>query len=226
VERILHVSSGSVYGASGEQEAPLDEVLTPLKPEGLYGVSKQAAEAAVLRLGQLHGLDVLVGRLGTCFGPWEFDTGVRDTLSPPLQVVQRMLRGEEVVLPRPGRRDWLYVRDAAAGLVALLDMEKNAGHSPPLYNVAAGFQWSISHWCDAMMQEEPGLRWRFANEGETPNVDYHAPYDRAPMDNRRLLAATGFTPRFDLEAAACDFRCWLRNHGRPAPRRCAANEET
>ena len=206
--RVLHVSSGSVYGASGQQAQRLDEQATPLRPEGLYGISKQAAEAAALRLGQLHGIDVRVGRLGTCFGPWEFDTGVRDTLSAPLQAIRHMLRGTEAVLPRAGRRDWLYVRDAAAALVALLQMD-DAASAERTFNVSAGFEWSVAEWCAALAREQPQFRWHLAAGGTAPNVDYHAPYDRASMDNWRLRSATQFTPRFGLEAAARDFQSWL-----------------
>lgn len=76
VKRVVLGSSGSVYGASGMAPAPLDEVLTPLQPEGLYGISKMAAELAAVRLAELHGIDLVVGRLGTCFGPWEAATDV------------------------------------------------------------------------------------------------------------------------------------------------------
>ena len=216
VKRVLHVSSGAVYGASGTQKEPLDEVLTPLRPEGLYGISKQAAEAAVLRLARLHGLDLTVGRLGTCFGPWEFDTGVRDTLSAPLQVMQHLQRGSEAILPRPGRRDWLYVRDAAAALIALLDLQDPTPDPRRIYNVAAGFEWSISDWCTMLARVRPGFQWRLAGQAEAPTVDYYAPYDRASMDNRRLLAATRFTPHFDMDAAADDFLSWRAVHEMPA----------
>lgn len=212
VKRVLHVSSGAVYGASGTQQAPLDEVLTPLQPEGLYGISKHAAEAAVLCLARLHGLDLTVGRLGTCFGPWEFDTGVRDTLSAPLQVMQHLQRGSDAILPRPGRRDWLYVRDAAAALIALLDAQDLASDGHRIYNVAAGFEWTISDWCTMLARIHPGFRWRLSRQAEAPTVAYYAPYDRASMDNRRLLAATSFKPQFDMHAAANDFLSWRAVH--------------
>jgi len=214
VKRLLHASSGSVYGASGHGAAALYEDTTPLRPEGLYGISKQAAEGAALRLAALHGLDLVVGRLGTCFGPWEADTGVRDTLSAPLQVLRLAERAEPAVLPRDSRRDWLYVRDAAAGLVALLDRPA-LPHA--VYNVAAGFMGSMSDWCNAIAARHPGFRWHVADESEAANVDYYASYDRAPMDIVRLRADTGFAPRFDLGAAAADFMAWRERHG-TAPR--------
>lgn len=205
VSRFLHVSSGSVYGASGNGQAPLHETRTPLLPEGLYGISKQAAEAAALRLASLHDLDLTVGRLGTCFGPWEADTGVRDTLSAPLQVLELARQGVPAQLPRPGRRDWLYVRDAAAALDALLSARELA---QPVYNVAAGFEWSVADWCEQLARRNPCFSWRLASEPADANVSYYAPYDRASMCIEALRRDTGFTPRFDLPAAAEDFHSW------------------
>jgi UDP-glucuronate 4-epimerase len=206
VQRVLHASSGSVYGASGNGREDLHEERTPLRPEGLYGISKQAAEAAALRFAGLAGLDLVVGRLGTCFGPWEADSGVRDTPSAPLQVLRLARRGEAVVLPRAGQRDWLYVRDAAAAIAALLDAP-HRHHS--IYNLAAGFVWSVADWCEEVARRHPGFRWRLAGAGDVANIDYYAGYDRASMDAQRLRADTGFAPRYGLAAAAEDFHDWL-----------------
>lgn len=206
VERVLHASSGSAYGASGKGGEALREDETPLQPEGLYGISKQASEAAARRFAALAGLDLVVGRLGTCFGPWEGDSSLRDTPSAPLQVLRLARRGEPVVLPRAGKRDWLYVRDAAAAIAALLDQPQRRH---PVYNLAAGFVWSVADWCELLTRRHPGLRWRLAGPGETANVDYYADYDRASMDAARLKADTGFMPRYGLAAAADDFHDWL-----------------
>ncbi|MFM1987240.1 MAG: hypothetical protein RJA99_197 [Pseudomonadota bacterium] len=208
VRRVVHASSGSVYGSSGATEPLLREDETPLRPEGLYGISKLAAEQAARRLAALHGLDLVVGRLGTCFGPWEADTGVRDTPSAPLQVLRLAARGDEAVLPRPHPRDWLYVRDAAAGLAALLDVPDPAHRT---VNVAAGFTGSLVDWCRALEPAFPSLRWRV--DADAANVDVYAPYDRAPMDATRLRTGTAFVPRFDLAAAAADLVPWFRRHG-------------
>lgn len=206
VSRVVHGSSGSVYGSSGRTCPKLVEEESPLNPEGLYGMSKRAAEDAALRLAALRGLSLVVGRIGTCFGPWEADSGVRDTPSALLQVLQLARRGGRAMLPRPGRRDWLYVRDAAAGLAALLDAPRL---TYARYNVAAGFEWSVADWCRRLAQRYPGFEWTVGRDGEAPNVDYYADYDRAPMDNARLRADTGFTPRFPLDEALEDFHRWI-----------------
>jgi UDP-glucuronate 4-epimerase len=265
VRRIVHASSGSVYGASGRQAAPLDEVETPLLPEGLYGMSKAAAESAALRLASLHRLDLVVGRLGTCFGPWETDQrgdqhedqsggqssgknidrpndasarqhtdrigGSRDTPSAPLQVLQCLNHpaGAIAVLPRPSRRDWLYVRDAAAGLAALLDKPLLPS---PIYNVSTGFIWSMQAWCAAVQARHPLFQWKMAADVAAdasgnvsteaaadvaaPTIDLFGSYDRAPLNISRLMADTDYVPRYDLTAAASDFLDWHARAGMPA----------
>ncbi|WP_233837114.1 NAD-dependent epimerase/dehydratase family protein [Paraburkholderia sp. ZP32-5] len=207
IGRVVHISSGSVYGESGRDHARrLVEEITPLAPEGLYGISKRAAEDAARRIAGLYGLPLTIGRLGTCFGPWEADSGVRDTLSAPLQVLECTRRGDTAILPRAHRRDWLYVRDAAAAIVALLDTPALA-HD--LYNLAAGFAWSVVDWCERLAARDPRIAWRIASPDDTPNIDYYAPYDRAPMDIARLVADTPFVPHFDLAHAEADFHRWL-----------------
>jgi len=206
VERIVHVSSGAVYGASGETAKILIEDETPQKPEGLYGISKQAAEAAALRLGKLYGVDLVAGRLGTCYGPWERETGVRDTLSALLQLLRIAQKGGKAILPRNSTRDWLYVRDGAAGLHALL---KSRRLPRSIYNVAAGFEFSTDQWCALLQKHFPEFQWHNAGPGEVPNVNLYNTYDRASMDITRLRSDTGFVPKYDLQAAFTDFESWL-----------------
>jgi UDP-glucuronate 4-epimerase len=206
VSRLVHVSSGSVYGASGREPAMLDEATSALAPEGLYGMSKRAAEEAAQRLAQLRGLALVIGRLGTCFGPWEADSGLRDTLSAPLQLLHAARCGEAAVLARDSRRDWLYVRDAAQAIACLLVQ----GHYRyPIYNLAAGFEWRLGQWCELLQARYPNFHWRLAESGEAASIDLYADYDRASMNIRRLRDDTGFVPRFDLAAADQDFHHWL-----------------
>jgi len=57
------------------------------------------------------------------------DTGVRDMLSPYLQVARLALRGEPAILPvAEPWRDWIYAVDAAEALVALLEARVLAHH--------------------------------------------------------------------------------------------------
>jgi UDP-glucuronate 4-epimerase len=214
IRRVVHLSSGSVYGASGRDVDLLTED-TPLRPETLYGITKQASEAVALRLADLHRLDLSIGRLGTCFGRWEYATGARDTPSAPYQVVQAARSGIPAILPRSHLRDWLYARDAAAAVLELL-YARTRRHR--VYNLAAGFMWSIADFCARLQQARSGFEWRFAQPGEQANIDYYAPYDRSAMTNERLRGDTAFLPRYNLAEALADYLQWLGPACDPVPR--------
>ena len=205
IRRVLHLSSGSVYGASGRDVGLLTED-TPLRPEQLYGITKQASEAVALRLADLHRLDLSIGRLGTCFGRWEYPTTARDTPSAPYQIVQAARSGIPAILSRSHLRDWLYARDAAAAVLELL-YARTRRHL--VYNLAAGFMWSIADFCARLQQVCSGFEWRFAQNGESANIDYYAPYDRSAMAIERLLGDTAFLPLYNLTEALADYLQWL-----------------
>src|SRR5262245_21254569 len=63
LRRVVHVSTGAVYGELGiVPDNQLDEVRDPVRPAGMYAISKYAAERACLRLATLWGMDIVVGR--------------------------------------------------------------------------------------------------------------------------------------------------------------------
>ena len=206
VRRFVHVSSAAVYSGT-RSAAPLEED-RPLFPDDVYGVSKHAAEQALLHIAAERGGSMVIARLGAVFGPWERLSGVRDTMSPIWQVTGLAQRGEAAVLPRPGRKDWLYSRDAAAALVALLDCE-----SPPrrIYNVGGGVEWTVAAWCELLVQRYPKFRFRVG--GTAANVNFHGDDDRPPLGLARITEDIGFRPRFGLNEALADYLGWLDSEG-------------
>lgn len=194
VSRAVYLSSGAAYGDSAREVAVLTET-SPLKPTSLYGITKQAGEACALQLGKTFGINVVVGRLGTCYGRFERATGARDTLSAPFQVIRLARDGVPVAIPRPALRDWLYARDAAVAIAAVL-------YAPELphriYNLAAGFRWSLADLCALLETVVPNWRWTIAGDA---NVNLYEDFDRAPMSIDRLMTDTPFRPQFDLARA-------------------------
>jgi UDP-glucose 4-epimerase len=207
VRRVINLSSGSAYGdAAFDAPGPLDEARTAPDPVTLYAISKYASERIGRRLGALWHLDVRSLRLSSVFGPWERDTGVRDTLSPPMQATVAALRGEPAVLARPGERDWIYARDVAGAVLTLLDAPYPA-HD--LYNVGPGASWSVLDWCARLAEWRPGFVYRIAGEDEPPTVSLHGQRDRRPLAIGRLTGDLRYLPRYELDAAFDDFRAWL-----------------
>jgi nucleoside-diphosphate-sugar epimerase len=210
--RVVYVSSGQAYGKTHDEGGRLYEEQSPSRPTDLYGISKFTAEQMALRLGELWHLDVVAARIGSVCGPWEFDTGVRDMLSPYLQVVRLALRGQCAVLP-PGEvwRDWIYGVDVAEGLVALLQ----AGASKHrFYHLSSGMDWrgTFGTWCETLRTRYPGFSWHVARGDEPPNVSFVVERDRAAMDIGRIAEDVGFRPRFGPHQAYADYIEWISRH--------------
>ena len=212
VRRVVLPSSAAVYGESAYAFAELDEVTTPCMPISLYGVTKYAVERGGLRLAALWGLDAVAARIGATFGPWERDTGVRDTLSPHLGIARAALMGGTAVLPGAPlpSYDWVYARDLAAGLLALLDAQ-----TPPhrAVNLASGLDWAPSAMpCCAVFEHAfTGFTARHAATGETPNIIFQDTKPRGVMKLARA-ADFGWQPRFPPVAAYQDYAEWLLRH--------------
>lgn len=200
VRRFLYPSSSAVYGNTAfGGEGPVDED-APLRPMNLYGITKVAAEAAVLRLAPALGLEACAGRINAVFGPWERDTGLRDTLSPHLQLAGFARQGKEAVLARGAERDWVYAPDVADAFVAMLE----AKAVPPVaMNISMDRLWPL----EIMARALPALKWRYAKDGEETNLGYGGPIDRPrrALPSSRIREVLGWSPAHAPESACADF---------------------
>lgn len=205
--RVVYVGSGAVYGESLFRLARLDEE-SPVFPETMYAITKHAAERMCRRLRELWQIDVACVRLGTVIGPWERNTGVRDNYGTHTQLAGLAVRGEAAVLtPHEVRRDWVYARDVAAGIIALLEA-KAPQHLT--YNLSSGVEWEtpIRKWCEALNGAFTGFGYHVAAAGESPNV-WYTDKDRCIMDTGRITRDLGYAPRFLRDAAYADFSDWI-----------------
>jgi dTDP-glucose 4,6-dehydratase len=205
VKRFIYPSSGAVYGASAATVDLMDEDTLRPAPVNLYALTKFAAESILPRVAETQGVALTAARLGVVYGPWEYATGVRDTLSPMLQTLDLAAVGTESVLGPPWRGDYTLSRDVAAGLVALADQPSTPR---TVYNLATGRATTAEDWCRALEARLPGFRWRRTADGETGNVDSHTGFDRGAMDISRITADTPYRPAFDLESAAAHLLAW------------------
>ena len=206
VKRFVYPSSGSIYGLAAKGVAVIEEDALLPAPVMLYGLTKRAAETILKRIAETQGVRFTAARLGSVYGPWEYATGVRDTLSPMLQTLECARGGQEAVLGPPWRGDYIYSRDVAAGLVTIADAP---ALSRTIYNLGSGLAASAQDWCAALAPLVPNFRWRRAGAGEAHNVESHTGFDRGAFDIRKIAAATGFAPRFNFATAAIDYLAWL-----------------
>jgi len=200
VRRFVYPSSSAVYGPA-PFAGPVTEA-TETAPAGLYGYTKLASELLVTEAGRSRGLETACARITALFGPWEHDTGVRETLSPPWQVAMRMKREEPIRLPDGGARDWTSGRDIAKCLEILLQA-KSLPHR--IYNLSLGAVWTPHLLCAAMGVDPD------RSEREDPSeVAYNDDLSnsRHPVSGARFAEDFGF--QFMTPAEACaDYAAWL-----------------
>lgn len=131
VKRVLIVSSGgTVYGAARRLPLVEDDATQPLSP---YGITKLTIEKYALMYHALHGLDVCVVRPGNAFGVGQ-RTGTGQGFIAAALAAARDGVPITVYGPRGTIRDYVYVTDIAAGILATLEH----GVGGQIYNVGTG----------------------------------------------------------------------------------------
>ncbi|MBL8385032.1 MAG: NAD(P)-dependent oxidoreductase [Burkholderiales bacterium] len=205
VRRVVQLGTGSIFGAAGRASAVLDEVSSPVFPETMYGISKFAAERTGLRYRGTRGLNLTVARLGTVFGRWEYATGVRDTLSLPLQLLGVAEAGGAAVVHAQAPDDWVYSQDVARGLAALLDLPA----SPEgVYHLSAGMRWSVADWCARLKERFPAFSYRLTDDLDECTIGRNNAALRSPMSIERIRRDAGYAPAFPPARAFEDFLAW------------------
>ena len=204
VPRFIYPSSVAIYGTAAMGVDPIPEDLSP-RPVMIYGMTKLACETLLPRIAEVQGISFAAARLASVFGPWEYATGVRDTLSPMLSAIELALENHQAVLSQPGRGDFCYSRDIASGLVALADA---TALTQKIYNLGSGTSLSAEDWCRAVARIKSDFTWRRAREGEPANTISHVAFDRGGLDVRAIERDAGYQPRFNFDAAAQDYLGW------------------
>ena len=120
--RVVLASSSSIYGDVDRYPTPEDALPVPVSP---YGVTKLAAEHLAEALARSQGLDVVVLRYFSVYGPSQ-----RPDMAFA-RVAQALAAGQPFDLYGDGRqsRSWTYVADA---VTATVDAMANGGG---VYNV-------------------------------------------------------------------------------------------
>jgi dTDP-glucose 4,6-dehydratase len=208
VRRVVQLGTGSIFGAAGRASDILDEATSPLLPETMYGISKFAAERTGLRYRNTRALNLTVVRLGVVFGRWEYDTGARDTLSVPLQLLQVAEAAGTAVVYQAAGDDWVYASDVARGLIAMLDLPASP---EPVYHLSAGMRWSIEDWCRRMTERFPRFSVRMAEHIEDCTVGRNSAAPRSRMSIERMRRDVGYQPAYLAERAFEDYLAW-RGH--------------
>ncbi|HEX6277660.1 MAG TPA: NAD-dependent epimerase/dehydratase family protein [Polyangiaceae bacterium] len=189
---VVFASTSSVYGAT--PRVPFVEEDTADRPLAPYPASKRSAELLAHAYHHLYGLDFTALRFFTVYGP----RGRPDMLT--YKLVDAIRTGNALTLFDGGRmlRDWTYVGDTVAGVVAAAD--RRLGYE--VINLGRGEPVLVSDFI-ATFERLTGRKVPFV-EAPRPGADVertHANIDKA----QRLL---GYEPRVSVAEGAERFLAW------------------
>jgi dTDP-glucose 4,6-dehydratase len=151
--RFVHVSTDEVFG-SLDPGAPAFLPHTAYRPRSPYSASKAAADHFVRAWHETYGLPTVITNCSNNFGPWQFP----EKFIPV--VVLRAADGNQVPIYGHGNqvRDWLFVEDHAAGILAAL----THGQPGATYLFGARNEWSnvqlAERICDLLDEMLPRLK--------------------------------------------------------------------
>jgi len=180
--RIVFASTSSVYGNA--ESYPTHEEMLP-RPVSPYGVTKLACESLARTYAECFGLEAIVLRYFTVYGP-------RQRPDMAFARIISALLGE-TPFPVYGTgeqsRDFTYVGDAAEATVSAME----SGHGGTTYNVGGGSETTL--------RDVIGLVERLAGKRLAVRYEPAAVGDvrRTAADTTRIRSELGWSPRVSLE---------------------------
>jgi UDP-glucuronate 4-epimerase len=200
VEGFVLASTSSVYGLS---PTPWSEDMPANQPLSPYAATKKAAEVLAYTMHYLHGVPTRVVRFFTVYGPRG-----RPDMTPYL-FVNAMVQHKPITLFNGGvgvYRDWTYVADIVAGVVAALDSDLpfetfNLGNSSPV---------QLRDFV-ALVERVTGLEATIESRPLSP-ADPPTTYANIDKARREL----GFQPRTSVEEGLTQFWHWYQEEVLPS----------
>ncbi len=206
VRRVTIASSTRVYG--GLDRGPYHEdVGVPVQSDGATGTMKKALEAFASHYASTTGLDVVILRIATVYGPlYHSFRNLPSKLAHhavknrPLGDIERAWSPEQLA----AGFDLCYAPDCARAS-ALVHRAKSTQHT--IYNIGSG---AVAHVCDVLDAVNECAQSAVTLPTRLPHIRPDGT-DRY-MDISRLAEEFDFAPEFTLKGGVRDYVDWLHGH--------------
>ena len=200
VERVLYVSSTEVYGEA--VSVPMNES-HPLAPLNTYAVTKLAADRLCFTFHHEHDIPVIIARIYNCYGPRETQPYVIP------EIITQLDKGPVLELGNmEARRDFTYVSDTAAGLVATICSDIPDGEA---INVGSGVTYSVAELVAKIAPLMGHERYEVRTD---PRRLRRFDVQRFECDASKLERATGWKPAVAIDDGLARTVDWFRANGR------------
>ncbi len=203
LDHLVYASSSSVYG--GNKKLPFSEEDRVDHPVSLYAATKKSDELLSESYSRLYGLPQTGLRFFTVYGPWG---------RPDMALwifTKAILAGEPIPVFNHGdmRRDFTYIDDIVAGLLAVAERPPEAqGEDAPhkIYNIGNNTPERLLDMI-AVLEESLG---RKAEKELLPMQPGDVPATYA--DITAIQRAVGFAPATPIVVGIPKFVAWYRDY--------------
>jgi NAD dependent epimerase/dehydratase len=198
VSKVMVTSTSEVYGTA--QYVPIDE-RHAFQGQSPYSATKIGADRLAESFYRSFSTPVVIVRPFNTFGPRQSARAVIPSIITQLLANQPELRVGSV---HP-TRDFNYVKDIAEAFLAIAESERTVGEE---INVASGREISIGELAETLKQRiNPAARIVHDKERVRPEA---SEVDRLMGDNRKIMALTGWRPRYTFEQGLHETVEWFR----------------
>jgi dTDP-glucose 4,6-dehydratase len=204
--RFVQVSSDEVYGSLGDQGFFTEA--TAYRPNSPYSASKAASDHLARAWHVTYGLPTIISNCSNNYGPFQN----REKLIPT--IIRKALLNQRIPIYGDGRnvRDWLYVDDHIAALLAVIDK----GTPGSNYNIGAHNEISnvglATEICKLLDERRPRSDGRRHSEQiqfvtDRPGHDY-----RYAIDCTKAKRELGWQPKENFQSGLSKTVDWHLAH--------------
>ncbi|MFI5348710.1 MAG: GDP-mannose 4,6-dehydratase [Elusimicrobiota bacterium] len=180
VKRFVYAASSSCYGIPDQYPTPETAAIQPQYP---YALTKRLGEELVIHWGRVYGMSVVSTRFFNVYGPRARTSGTYGAVFGVF--LAQKIHGQPYTVIGDGEqtRDFTYVSDVAAALVAAADSEARG----EIFNVGSGNTYSVNRLVELLGGPVTHIPKR---PGEP---------DRTFADISKIRRVLGWEPKISLE---------------------------
>ena len=199
-KRVLVTSTSEVYGTA--QYVPIDEK-HPYQGQSPYSATKIGADRLAESFYRSFDLPVTIVRPFNTFGPRQSARAVIPTI-----ITQLLAGKEEIKLGSlTPTRDFNYVKDTAAGFIAMYESDKTIGQE---INIATQKEISIGQLAEELIRQiNPNAKIICDEDRLRPEK---SEVNRLLGSNEKILQLTDWKPRYTFEEGLAETIEFLRHN--------------
>ncbi|MDE7474845.1 MAG: NAD-dependent 4,6-dehydratase LegB [Duncaniella sp.] len=201
VRRIVVTSTSEVYGTA--QYVPIDEK-HPRQPQSPYSATKIGADAIAMSFYNAFELPVVIARPFNTYGPRQSARAIIPTIITQIADGAREIKVGDL----SPTRDFNFVRDTAAGFIALGRAEGIEGRD---INIATGTEVTMRETLE-MIASIMGEKVDYIVDPARLRPSGSEVF-RLCGDNTLITSLTDWRPRYDLEAGLRETVRWFSKKG-------------